>query len=138
MRGSFDLAQHGADVNRLAVVAAVVFAELLHAENFTQSRPDAKKFLIRIPRICLDGFVNGERTRPACGFRRPAENGVAHGKGLGATPKPARGTRALPGRMMPPRQDWGIFGLGFYKDGAPTALGKCSFIFYFENSQVQP
>jgi hypothetical protein len=25
--------------------------------------------------------------------------------------------------MMPPRRGWGIFGLGFYKDGAPTALG---------------
>jgi hypothetical protein len=28
------------------------------------------------------------------------------------------------GRMMPPRRGWGIFGLGFYKDVAPTALGK--------------
>jgi hypothetical protein len=26
--------------------------------------------------------------------------------------------------MMPPRRGWGIFGLGFYKDVAPTALGK--------------
>jgi hypothetical protein len=26
--------------------------------------------------------------------------------------------------MMPPRRGWGIFGLGFYKDGAPTALGN--------------
>ena len=25
---------------------------------------------------------------------------------------------------MPPRRGWGIFGLGFYKDFAPTALGK--------------
>ena len=25
---------------------------------------------------------------------------------------------------MPPRWGWGIFGLGFYKDGAPMALGK--------------
>ncbi|HZL13407.1 MAG TPA: hypothetical protein VFC85_04630 [Verrucomicrobiae bacterium] len=25
---------------------------------------------------------------------------------------------------MPPRRGWGIFGLGFYKDVAPTALGK--------------
>jgi hypothetical protein len=25
---------------------------------------------------------------------------------------------------MPLRRGWGIFGLGFYKDGAPTALGK--------------
>jgi hypothetical protein len=51
---------------------------------------------------------------------------VAHGltreRGLGVTPKPARETRALPGRNMPPRRGWGIFGLGFYKDGAPTAL----------------
>jgi hypothetical protein len=54
LRGGFDRAQHGADVNRLAVVAAVVFAELLHAENIMQrvapkcneggSRQDAKKF----------------------------------------------------------------------------------------------
>ena len=53
--GDGDVAQHGADVNRLAVVAAVIFAELLHAENIMQlvapkcneggSRPDAKKFL---------------------------------------------------------------------------------------------
>jgi hypothetical protein len=26
--------------------------------------------------------------------------------------------------MMPPRRGWGIFGLGFYKEVAPTALGK--------------
>jgi len=26
--------------------------------------------------------------------------------------------------MMPPRWGWGIFGLGFYKDVAPTALGN--------------
>jgi hypothetical protein len=26
--------------------------------------------------------------------------------------------------MMPPRRGWGIFGLGFYKDGAPTTLGN--------------
>ena len=31
--GDFDIAQHGADVNHLAVVATVIFAELLHAEN---------------------------------------------------------------------------------------------------------
>jgi len=29
------------------------------------------------------------------------------------------------GRNMPPRRGWGIFGLGFYKDGAPTGLGNC-------------
>jgi hypothetical protein len=28
------------------------------------------------------------------------------------------------GRMMPPRRGWGIFGLGFYKDVAPTALAN--------------
>ncbi len=32
--GGFDVAQHGADVNPFAVVAAVIFAESLHAENF--------------------------------------------------------------------------------------------------------
>ena len=31
LRGSFDIAQRGADVNCLAVVAAVIFAEFLHA-----------------------------------------------------------------------------------------------------------
>ena len=39
----FDLAQHGTDVNCLAVVTAVIFTELLHAENFTQRRQNAKK-----------------------------------------------------------------------------------------------
>jgi hypothetical protein len=51
---TFPHARHGADVNRLAVVAAVIFAELLHAENFTQSRQGAKKFLTRISRINTD------------------------------------------------------------------------------------
>jgi len=49
--GGFDFAQDGADVNRLAMVTAVIFAESFHAENFTQSRQDAKKFLTRIARI---------------------------------------------------------------------------------------
>ena len=41
--GGFDIMQHGADVNRLAVVTTVIFAELLHEGNFTQSRGDAKE-----------------------------------------------------------------------------------------------
>jgi hypothetical protein len=44
----FAVAQHGVDINPFAVVTAVIFAELLHAENFTQSCRDAKKFLTRI------------------------------------------------------------------------------------------
>jgi hypothetical protein len=44
-REKFRAAQDGADVNRLAVVAAVIFAEFLHAENFTQRRRDAKKIV---------------------------------------------------------------------------------------------
>jgi len=44
LRRGFDVAQDGADVNRLAAVTVVIFAELLHAENFTQRRKDAKKF----------------------------------------------------------------------------------------------
>ena len=48
LRGGFDVAQDGADVNRLAVIAAVIFTELLHAKNFTQRRKDAKKFLTRL------------------------------------------------------------------------------------------
>ena len=46
-RGGFDLAQHGVEGNRLAVVAAVIFAKFLHAENFTQSCADAKEFSAR-------------------------------------------------------------------------------------------
>jgi hypothetical protein len=42
-RGGFHAAQHGADVNGLAVVAAVIFAESLHAENFAQRRADANE-----------------------------------------------------------------------------------------------
>ena len=53
LRGDFDIAQHGADVNRLAVVTAVIFAQFFHTENFTQRRENAKKFLTRISRIDL-------------------------------------------------------------------------------------
>jgi hypothetical protein len=38
------------------VVTAVIFAELLHAENFTQRRQDAKKFLTRIPQIITNSI----------------------------------------------------------------------------------
>src|SRR5208283_210633 len=30
--------------------------------------------------------------------------------------------------QFPPRRGWGIFGLGFYKDGAPTALENLNLI----------
>src|SRR5207244_974881 len=80
--------QHGADVNRLAVIAAVIFSELLHAENFTQRRQNANKFY---------SFVQFSESRRKC-----VVNDWLHGRGLGATPKPARGTRSLSGRMMPP------------------------------------
>ena len=33
------------DVNRLTVITAVIFAELLHAENFMQTRRDAKEIV---------------------------------------------------------------------------------------------
>jgi hypothetical protein len=46
--GGFDVAQHGADVNRFAAVTAEIFAKLLHGDNFTQRRRDAKKFLTRL------------------------------------------------------------------------------------------
>ena len=48
LRRDFDIAQHAADVNRLAVIAAVIYAEFLHAENFTQSCDVARKILARI------------------------------------------------------------------------------------------
>ena len=61
LRRGPDVAQYGTDVNRLAVVAAMVFAKLLHAENIMQlvapkcneggSCQDAKKYLTRISRI---------------------------------------------------------------------------------------
>jgi hypothetical protein len=45
-------------------------------------------------------FFDGERTPLACGFRRRAENLLrmddTRAKGLGATPKPTRGTRVIP------------------------------------------
>lgn len=43
-RRRFGFTPHGVNVNFLAVVAAVIVAELLHAENFTQRRKDAKLF----------------------------------------------------------------------------------------------
>ena len=64
LRRKLDVAQDSADVNRLAVVAAKIFAKLLHVENIMQvvapkcneggSRQDAKKFLTRISRINTD------------------------------------------------------------------------------------
>src|ERR1035441_1622546 len=46
-RGGFDLAQHGVEGNRLAVIGAVIFAKFLHAENFTPSRKEANKLSAR-------------------------------------------------------------------------------------------
>jgi hypothetical protein len=45
--------QRGADVNRLATIAALIFAEFLHAENFTQRRGDAKKFFDLCPHFAM-------------------------------------------------------------------------------------
>jgi hypothetical protein len=56
MRSHFDLAQHGADVNLFAEITAEIFAQSFHAENFTQSRQDAKNFLTQIPRINTDSI----------------------------------------------------------------------------------
>src|ERR1700690_235434 len=53
---NFEVAQDGADVDCLAVVAAVVFAEFFHAGNFTQRRENAKRFLTRIARINTDSI----------------------------------------------------------------------------------
>jgi hypothetical protein len=43
------------------VIAAVIFAELLHVENFTQRRRDAKKFLTRIARIYTNSIFKARR-----------------------------------------------------------------------------
>jgi hypothetical protein len=40
------------------------------------------------------------------------------------------------GRKMPPRRGWGIFGLGFYKDVAPTALGKARQKFHLRSQRI--
>ena len=45
LRCDFNVPQHGADINRLAVVTTVIFAKSFHAENFTQKRQDANEFL---------------------------------------------------------------------------------------------
>ena len=45
LRGGFDVAQHGANINRFAEVAAQIFAESLHGKNFSQRFADAKKIL---------------------------------------------------------------------------------------------
>ena len=47
LRGRFELAKHGADFNPFAVIAAVIFAELLHLEKFGQIALAAKLFLRR-------------------------------------------------------------------------------------------
>ena len=39
-RGDFDIAQDGTDVNCLAMVTTMIFAESFHVENFTQRRKD--------------------------------------------------------------------------------------------------
>jgi hypothetical protein len=57
LRGDFDVAQHGVDVDGVAVVTAVIFAKPFHAENFMQSREDAKKFLTRITRINTNSIL---------------------------------------------------------------------------------
>ena len=44
LRRDSKVTQHGMDLNRLAVVTAVIFAKLFHAENFTQRRQDANEF----------------------------------------------------------------------------------------------
>ena len=46
LRGGLDIPQHGADVDRLAVVAAMISAELLHVENFMQTRKNAIKYYV--------------------------------------------------------------------------------------------
>src|ERR1039458_1521267 len=42
----------------------------------------------------------------------------------GASVLASRLVGSLAPPKMPPRRGWGIFGLGFYKDVAPTALGN--------------
>jgi hypothetical protein len=80
LSGEFDLAQHGADINRLAVVAVLIFAELLHAENIMQlvapkcneggSSEDAKKFLTRISRMKTD-VLTANHAKYANGIPNP-------------------------------------------------------------------
>ena len=96
-------------------------ATLLHCKDstpFQPNRPSQNKFRKRVPLrpalrdaaswpcgIRNADFVRGERDRPGCRFRRRAENpspklnGLS--KGSGATPEPARETRALPPIVHP-------------------------------------
>ena len=52
--GGFQFAEHGVNVNPLAVIAAVIFAESLHPENFAHGRADAKK---NCPPTTPQGFL---------------------------------------------------------------------------------
>ena len=63
LRADFDVAQHGADVNRFAVVTAVIFTQSFHAENFMQRRKNAKKF-IRLPAGRFQNAGKSLRTFP--------------------------------------------------------------------------
>lgn len=42
--GSLDFAEHGVDVNGLAMVTVMIFAKFLHAENFAQRCRGARGF----------------------------------------------------------------------------------------------
>ena len=54
LRGGFDVAQDGADVNRLAVVTAVVFIQALHGDILLRMRGLTREFISLSP-------PNGER-----------------------------------------------------------------------------
>jgi hypothetical protein len=106
------------------VVAAVIFAKLLHAENFTQRREDAEKFSTRIPRIITNSIFQSPSGWHLCSWTIKNGQSSVGAKSSGK------------GRMMPPRRGWGIFGLGFYEDVAPTALRKMDAILNAGNSLV--
>jgi hypothetical protein len=77
----------------------------LHAENFTQRREDAKKFLTRIARIFKDSIFKARRA------------GIFVENGIKKSQAPSGAEYAAPTGLE-------IFRSWFYKDVAPTALGK--------------
>ena len=52
-RGIHYIVEDGVNINRFAMIAAPVFAKLLHAENFPQSGRDASDFLRLFIGFCL-------------------------------------------------------------------------------------
>jgi hypothetical protein len=83
----------------------------------------------RSPSAAADTCQNGIEFSDASSHRGVLRAGTARAPGRSKIPwrrsVTGDGTDTAPLQpMMPPRRGWGIFGLDFYKDVAPTALGN--------------